>query len=237
MRIIRSKVARDFTVMRNTWIRNTMLSAKAKGIFAYLLTLPDNWDLHITELITHFTDGERAIRSGLHELTSEGYVYCVTVRNPDGKITGNEYYLIENPKRKQDMQNVDVDSEALLSTKGKLSTNKTIVDLTKYVAPIETLNELTGRSFRLDNRTALSNIKARVKDGSPIEEIIEVIKFICKKRMGTEFEMFLRPSTVFNKTKYENYLEEYKYLTKDGKYAILNTGTFLNKAQALKDLD
>ncbi|MHA1483480.1 MAG: hypothetical protein ACTSQA_08620 [Candidatus Heimdallarchaeaceae archaeon] len=59
--------------------------------------------------------------------------------------------------------------------------------------------------------------------------------------MGTDFEMYLRPSTVFNRTKFENYKEEYQYLTKDltkdEKYAILNTGTFLNKTETLKDLN
>jgi hypothetical protein len=83
-------------------------------------------------------------------------------------------------------------------------------------------------------------IRARVKDGSPIEEVIEVVKSICKKRMGTKFEEFLRPSTVFNKTKFDNYKEEYKFLIKDltneQKYAILNTGTLLNRAQTLRDL-
>ena len=228
MRIIRSKVARDFTVMRNGWIRHTKLSAKAKGIFAYLLTLPDNWDLHIDELVTHFTDGERAIRSGLKELIDKKYIYCVVLRK-DGKISGNEYFLVENPSQKQDVQNVDVENEALLSTKEKPNTNKTIVDLANYKEPIKILNQLTGRSFKVDNETYLKAIRARVKDGSCIEEIIEVIKFICKKRMGTDFEMFLRPSTVFNRTKYDDYKAEYRFLIKDltneQKCAILSTGT------------
>ena len=52
--------------------------------------------------------------------------------------------------------------------------------------------------------------------------------------MGTDFEMFLRPSTVFNRTKYDDYKAEYRFLIKDltneQKCAILSTGT-------LKDLD
>lgn len=233
MRIIRSKVARDFTVMSNRWIRDTSLSAKAKGIFAYLLTLPDNWDLHITELLTHFTNGEKSIRNGIRELTKKGYIHCVVLRK-DNKISGNEYFLIQDPQnQKQDVQNRHVENEVLLNTNIPNTDNNinTLVDLiAKYRSPIEVLNNLTGRNFKFDNRTVLSNIKARVKDGSPIEEICEVIKFICKKRMGTEFEMYLRPSTVFNKTKYGNYLEEYKYLTNRQKCGTVTSGV-------LKDLN
>ena len=233
--IIRSKVRENYTCVSNVWIRDVELSAKAKGIFAYLLTLPNDWDLHIGELTTHFVGGIDGIRNGIRELIEKGYVLSKQRRDEKtNMIVGWDYTIVENPYR----ENPHMENPTLLSTKEKLSTNnKSLVDLVaKYKLPILVLNKLTGRNFRLDNRTVLSNIKARVKDGSPIEEIIEVIKFICKKRMGTEFEMFLRPSTVFNKTKYENYLEEYKYLTKDGKYAILNTGTFLNKAQTLRDL-
>ena len=234
MRIIRSKVARDFTVMRNGWIRNTKLSAKAKGIFAYLLTLPDNWDLHIDELITHFTDGETAIRSGLKELISQNYIHCQELRDERGMLTGNEYFLIEDPDNPR-LGNQDVDNKALLSTNIPSTNKKTIVDLAKYKLPIEVLNELTGRNFKLDNLTSLSNIRARVKEGSSLEEICEVIKFICKKRMGTEFEMYLRPSTVFNKTKYENYMAEYKFSLTNIVTCYEEDGKLV--ASTLKDLD
>ena len=240
MRIIRSKATKNFTTVSNFWIKDTTLSAKAKGIFIYLLSLPENWDLHMTELVTHFTDGERAIRSGIKELMKVGYVKCNIVRQA-GKISGNEYYLIEDPyTQKQDVQNVDIENAALLNTNKRLNTNNNIVDLTKYAIAIKVLNGATGRNYKTDNRKNLGKVKARVKDGSSIEEVCEIVKFICKKRMGTDYEMYLRPSTIFNRTKFENYKEEYKYVTKDltkeQKYAILNTETLLNKTETLKDL-
>ena len=234
--IIRSRTNKNFTVVDNVWVKDKGLSTKAKGIFVYLLTLPNDWDLHVSELVTHFTDGEKGIRTGLQELMKRGYLFCIPRRSSDNsRFLGNDYVIMENPVAElQHAEKRHTVKDALLSTEKKLSTKRDIhVELANYKEPIEVLNNMTGRSFRTDNLTYLGEIRARVKEGSPIKEVCEVVKFICKQRMGTEWEKFLRPSTVFNKTKYESYVQEYKYLTKDGKCAILYKD---KKVSVLRDL-
>lgn len=216
--IIRSN--KDKWVTADTvWVKDSTLSAKARGILIYLLSLPDDWDLHIAELVTHFTDGEKSIRAGMKELTDKGYVFVIPRRDSDNrKFVGNDYVIMEDPREElRHAENGDAQKGALLSTKERPNTNKTIVDLSNYEEPIKVLNDLTGRNFNYKNVTNLGRIKARVKDGSSVEEIVEVIKFICKQRMGTKFEMYLRPSTIFKRNKYEEYKEEYKYLESNGK--------------------
>ena len=217
-------------------LRDKKLSLKAKGLYAYLLTLTEDWDLHISELITHSTDGEKGTRKAMGELVTNGYVKIV-MRKEGGKFAGNDYLIFEDKiphSLTPYAENGDAVKDALISTEKKLSTKRDIhVELANYKEPIEVLNNMTGRSFRTDNLTYLGEIRARVKEGSPIKEVCEVVKFICKQRMGTEWEKFLRPSTVFNKTKYESYVQEYKYLTKDGKCAILYKD---KKVSVLRDL-
>ena len=236
---------RKWTTVDNVWVKDPTLSAKAKGILIYILSLPDDWDIYIKELVTHFFDGTDGIKSGLVELKQKGYIEVVAKRAKNGKITTWDYYIFENPQTEAlQVEKPLVVDPTLLSTKEKLNTKKTNVDLANYKEPIEVLNQLTGRSFKVDNGTYLGMIRARVKDGSSLEEVIEVIKYICKERMGTKFETFLRPSTVFSRTKYDNYKAEYKFLIKDltneQKCAILSIGWKEDGKMAiskLKDLD
>jgi len=41
-----------------------------------------------------------------------------------------------------------------------------------------------------------------------VQEIKDMLTYIYKARIGTEWQKFLRPATIFNKTKFYNYLEE-----------------------------
>lgn len=44
------------------------LSAKAKGIYAYLYSKPDDWDFSVERIVRDFQDGEKALYTGVKEL-------------------------------------------------------------------------------------------------------------------------------------------------------------------------
>ena len=69
------------------------------------------------------------------------------------------------------------------------------------------LNEKTGRSYRPVG-VNLDLIVARLKDGATPANIRGVIARKVREWHGTEFEKFLRPATLFNRTKFEQYLGE-----------------------------
>ena len=43
---IRQERERNYTVMDNTFLKDKRLSWKAKGLFAYILSLPSNWKIY-----------------------------------------------------------------------------------------------------------------------------------------------------------------------------------------------
>lgn len=65
----------DFTIMNNHHLRNMKLSLKAVGFMSKLLGLPDDWCYSIAGLVKICKEGETAVRSALHELIDEKYVY------------------------------------------------------------------------------------------------------------------------------------------------------------------
>ena len=97
MSIIRRHKTENYSVISNHCHRNQSLSAKAKGIFAYIMTLPDDWKLYQTELATHFSDGKDSIRAGIQELIKAGYMTQTRVQDESGKMAGWEYDVMEYP--------------------------------------------------------------------------------------------------------------------------------------------
>ena len=67
------------------------------------------------------------------------------------------------------------------------------------------LNEQSGKGFR-ENETNLKLISQRLsEDGVDIEGVKKMIVRQCKRWKGTEMAEYLRPETLFNKTKFDGY--------------------------------
>ncbi len=75
-------------------MRDSRLSARAKGVLAYLMTLPDVRGLQRTELCEHFSEGRDAICRAFSELEIYGAVVGWPVRAGNGKMNGWEYEML-----------------------------------------------------------------------------------------------------------------------------------------------
>jgi uncharacterized phage protein (TIGR02220 family) len=72
---------------------------------------------------------------------------------------------------------------------------------------IEYLNECTGKSYKPSSKVAILNINARIKEGYTKDDFIKVISVKSTKWLGTKFEDYLTPNTLFG-NKFESYLNE-----------------------------
>ena len=87
------------------------------------------------------------------------------------------------------------------NTKNKEKENNIYSEVIKY------LNEKANTNYRPSTKNTQSFIKARLKEGFTVEDFKKVIDVKAKSWVGTDFEKYLRPSTLFG-TKFENYLNE-----------------------------
>jgi uncharacterized phage protein (TIGR02220 family) len=72
---------------------------------------------------------------------------------------------------------------------------------------IDYLNECTGKSYKPTSKVAIVNINARLKEGYTKDDFIKVISVKSTKWLGTKFEDYLTPNTLFG-NKFESYLNE-----------------------------
>lgn len=94
-------------------------------------------------------------------------------------------------EKEKEKENIKADSTALLAT----------CDVV-----IAELNRLAGRTFRprVDSNKQL--IRARLAEGYTEDDLVAVVAAKVKEWKGTDFEKYLRPSTLFGKEKFSNYI-------------------------------
>lgn len=75
-----------YTVIRNSVLRDSRLSYRARGVLCALLSRPDNWTVRAEQLAVDGREGRDAIRSALRELRDYGYIRMERRRLADGTL-------------------------------------------------------------------------------------------------------------------------------------------------------
>ena len=116
--IIRQKdKTANFSIIYNDCFKDDSISLQAKGLFAYIMTLPADWEIHKTELINHFSNGRDAIIKAFNELVEKGYITVEKTKGEKGQFGKNIYKVFETsqgevkiPKKKRNVSNRSCDT-------------------------------------------------------------------------------------------------------------------------------
>ena len=141
----------NFTILDNTCIRDIRLSWKSKGLHTYLMSLPEDWKICLSDLINRSLDGRDSVTSAIKELESLGYMqrdvkrtekgcfknFCYMVfespRNSDAKKSESpvtDYPFTENPKTANPISDKPYSENPPLLTTNKLNTDNQRTELT-----------------------------------------------------------------------------------------------------------
>lgn len=95
MAVIRKK-KHSYTILSNSVIRDERLSWKARGIFAYLMSLPEDWTFHQAEIAKHSPDGLASLRAGLKELQKYKYLSISRERDSKTGTLGESVWILDD---------------------------------------------------------------------------------------------------------------------------------------------
>lgn len=225
---IRTHKKSNYTVMSNYHLQDQRLSFKAKGLLSVMLSLPKDWDYSINGIVKISKEEKTAVISTLNELKENGYVK-VTKKMPNETESGRieyEYDIYETPKQcteeqKSEIQDTEeqgienlgleiqgIESDTQLNTKKQITKEQ----ITKYIKDIvEYLNNVTHSHFKPTTKTTRKYITARLKEGYTVNDFKLVIDKKNKDWGNDEkFNQYLTPSTLFNPTNFEKYLNAAK---------------------------
>ena len=152
------------------------------------------------------------VRTILKNLEKKGYIEFLTSGSK-----GKESTLKITIKQQLFNNNVTNKSEQLQQVEGgkQQQSNNNVTTLSKkkennnniYSLVIDYLNKKASTNYRASTKNTQSFINARVKEGYAVEDFKKVIDSKSREWLGTDFEKYLRPATLFG-TKFENYLNE-----------------------------
>lgn len=138
---------KNYTVICNEVFKEKELSLKAKGLYALVMSLPDDWDFSLKGICELSKENYTAVNNAIKELIEAGY--CQRGKTKvNGRYTGYEYRFYEE---KQESPCLDfLNTENLNSNKYTISNNpnSNTKGIKKSISnDIQKVEEETGLSF------------------------------------------------------------------------------------------
>lgn len=96
MTLFRVEHKKNYTTVNNYIFTDSRLSWKAKAIWMYAFSRPDDWTFHMNDIVNKATDGRESVRAGLKELENCGYLHRDQKRD-NGQFSAAEWVFYETP--------------------------------------------------------------------------------------------------------------------------------------------
>jgi len=96
--IIRSHKDKNFTAFSNSVLQNENLSWEARGMLCYLISLPENWETHVTELSNRSPAGYAKNKRVLAELEASGHILRSQKRGENGRFLDWIFDIYDEPQ-------------------------------------------------------------------------------------------------------------------------------------------
>ena len=152
------------------------------------------------------------VRTILKKFEKEGYIQLLTSgskgKESTLRLTIKQQLFNNNTTNKnEELQQVEDIKQQQSNNNVTTLSKKKEKDNNIYSLVIDYLNSKANTKFRASTKNTQSYINARVREGYKLEDFIIVIDTKCDDWLGTDWERYLRPATLFG-TKFENYLNE-----------------------------
>lgn len=219
MKIFRVTKDRNYTTINNTIFKDKTISCKAKGFFATIMSLPDDWDFSVNGIKEILLEGKSSVYSFIDELEANGYLTKKQVRNKDGKLSSVEYTFYETPINKEIVPHSEEPEavEPLTVNQPQLSTNiinnlnnknnSLQEDPIDFEALLVFFNKVTGRKFRCINTKAKKGFKNIIKKGYTKKDIRDAIVNCFNSEYHQQHRHHLTPEFISRMEKFEKYFD------------------------------
>lgn len=86
---------RSYLVLSKDCLEDKEISWRAKGLHSYLISLPEDWNINLADLIERSTDGRVSTENAVNELISKGYITRIQFR-VNGRLDRVHYEAFES---------------------------------------------------------------------------------------------------------------------------------------------
>lgn len=198
IRISRDK-SNPYVVINKTALNDPNLSYKAKGIFVYLMSKPDDWVCKVEDLKNHAIDGRDSVYNGLKELRAHGYMIKQPIKNEKNIIIRWEEILYKIPQ---------VDAKEIYQ-KQKESREKALIKRAETIKE-KNLKSISGKSVngKSENGDGVDIINNELLNNKLLNNESSSSTNPIDKLHNLFEEAFNKKITNYMKTKLNNYIEK-----------------------------
>lgn len=141
---------------------------------------------------------------------------CGSITKSNENQEENEIETKENQKeiktksnecQKENENKTHQDVNVIVNVNDNVDVNVKKISLEEIKGIVEYLNIKSNSHYKYSTDKTQTLIKARIKDGFTLDDFKIVIDKKCEEWLGTDFERFLRPETLFS-NKFEGYLNQ-----------------------------
>lgn len=141
---------------------------------------------------------------------------CGSITKSNENQEENEIETKENQKeiktksnecQKENENKTHQDVNVIVNVNDNVDVNVKKISLEEIKGIVEYLNIKSNSHYKYSTDKTQTLIKARIKDGFTLDDFKIVIDKKCEEWLGTDFEKFLRPETLFS-NKFEGYLNQ-----------------------------
>lgn len=112
-----------------------------------------------------------------------------------------------NENQKENKNKTHQDVNVIVNVNDNVDVNVKKISLEEIKGIVEYLNIKSNSHYKYSTDKTQTLIKTRIKDGFTLDDFKIVIDKKCEEWLGTDFEKFLRPETLFS-NKFEGYLNQ-----------------------------
>lgn len=190
------------------------------GLYVKLLNLQNikgHFPLKVVAIMlpTYFNDGApcEALTTALEKFERDSDGNYFNARMETEIVKRNKYQ--KSRKRNLDThmgEHMESHMESHMETETEIET-ETEKEIEKVKvgetvkAVLAHLNDRASTAYRARSKATVDKVKARMNEGYTLNDFITVIDNKCDEWIGTEYEKYLRPATLFG-TKFESYLNQ-----------------------------
>jgi len=196
MSVIRVTHEINYIVLQKECLEDMNLSLKAKGLWAYLLTKPNDWKFYVSQLVTVLKEGKDAIYSAMKELINNGYCQRNIIRDDSGKVVSTEYIVSEVKKfipqrEKPEVDIPKVEDPQLPSIDSSLSIKNTTYIPPKAPKPQNEGSKVCSPSNEEKNRSLIAELKRDLPEDCKGLYIYQKSKLACDSSHGIDLSLLM----------------------------------------------
>jgi predicted transcriptional regulator len=188
---VKIEIRTRYGVTPNDLLNNPTISLRAKGLYAYIQSKPDNWKFSVDRMAKQLKEGADAIRTAIKELENAGYLERHSVKSDGGKYNGYDYILYATPRDNRpreipstvnahtssNLENSKLDKERESSVKASLTSRDK-----QIILAYSRLEKLLGIKIETGARIANTGaLEMMLDDGHSLDEIMKAAQKMKEK--------------------------------------------------------